>query len=173
MSGLPERRRLLILQIFGQLVALRVGFPSALRGITGQDSRPCVEQTRSVAYETASGDENAALPDDHSLALGFEVPQIGQSQRHQRSRRHARVGTLRPSADTVKGSIDYDPVYARIGASSDGGMAESGNCWQEVHASVTKPGSVPAQARQSRQDFPIPVEIILPHTVQHYHQNGA
>src|SRR5205814_7189984 len=120
MNGLPKRRRLLVLQILGQLVALRVGFPFPLCGITGQDSWPCVEQTRSVSYKTGNCDENGALADDHSLAFGFEVPKIGQSQRQKRSRGHARVGALGLSADAVKGSIDYDPVHARIGTSSDG-----------------------------------------------------
>jgi len=80
-----------------------------------------------VSYETGDRDENAALTDDHSLAFGFEVPKIGQSQRHKRLRGHARVGALRLSADVVKGCVDHDPVHARIGTSSDGGMAEGGN----------------------------------------------
>src|ERR1700751_3223787 len=101
MSGLPKRRRLLVLQILGQLVALRVGFPSPLCGITDQDSWPCVQQTRSVSYETGSCNENAALADDRSLAVGFEVPKIGQSQRHKCSRGHTWVGALRFSADAV------------------------------------------------------------------------
>src|SRR5690348_5284652 len=173
MSGLPERRRPSILQILGQLVALRVGFPSPLCGITGQNRWKCIEQTRSVSCETGGGDENAALADDDSLAFGFEVPEIGQSQRHKRSRRHAWVGALRLSADAVEASIDHDPVQTRIGASSDGCMAERSNCRQEVHSGVTKPGSFSAQAGQSRQNFPLPLEIVLPHTVQHYHQYGA
>src|SRR5436190_17485133 len=106
MSGLPKRCRLLVLQILGQLVTLRVGFPSPLCGITGQDSWPRIEQTRSVSYETGNCDEDAALADDHSLTFGFEVPKIGQSQCHKRSRGHARVGALRLSDDAVKGSID-------------------------------------------------------------------
>src|SRR3954452_21833962 len=85
MSGLPKRCRLSILQILGQLVALRVGFPSPLGGITGQDSWPCVEQTRAVSYETGDCDENAALADDHSLTFGFEVPKIRQGQCHKGS----------------------------------------------------------------------------------------
>jgi hypothetical protein len=51
-----------------------------------------------------------------------------------------------------------------IGTGSDGGMAEGGNCRQEVHSRVAKPGSVSAQAGQSRQNFPLPLELVLPHT---------
>jgi hypothetical protein len=78
-----------------------------------------------VSYKTGDRDENAALADDHSLAFGFEVPKIGESQSHKRSRGHARVGALRLSADAVKRSIDHNPVHARIGTSSDGGMADA------------------------------------------------
>src|SRR3954447_23242745 len=127
-SSFPQWRGLLVLQILGQLVALRVRFPSAVYRITDQDSWPCVEQTRAVSYETGDCDENAALADDHSLTFGFEVPKIRQGQCHKGSGGHSGVGALRLSTDAIKGSIDHDPVQARIGTSSDRGMADGGNC---------------------------------------------
>ena len=62
-----------------------------------------------MSYETGGCDENAALADDHRLAFGFEVPQIGQSQRHKRSRGHARVGALWLSADRSKAVLTTIP----------------------------------------------------------------
>ena len=77
------------------------------------------------------------------------------------------------STDAVKASPDYYPVHPRIGAGADAGMAESSYRRQEVYPGVAKPGSLSAQAGESRQDFPMLIEIVLPHTVQHNHQNGA
>ena len=80
--GLPERLRLLVFQIVGNLVTLGIRVPGSLARVGCKNRRARIEQACAVAGQTRSRGETAPLDDDHRLSSGLQIPQISQREHH-------------------------------------------------------------------------------------------
>ena len=106
------------LQGLRHAVARGVRLPGAVAGgaVAGGEHRPSVDEAAAVADQAGDRADGAALADDHRLALGFDVPHVGQGERQHLARIEVVVGFLRLAGDAVEQVVDGEAVRARFGA---------------------------------------------------------
>ena len=150
------------LQGVGQGVALLVGLPARRRrrAVAGGADRPAVDHAGAMADEAGGGADGAALADDHRLALGLDVPDVGQRQRQHLAGIELVVGLLRLAGDAVEQVVDGQAVRARLGAGAEVGVADGGQRRHRRHVRLAEPGAAGAQPRQRRQHVAVGVEVV-------------
>ena len=132
-----------------------------------------LSEAAAVADEAGHGADGAALADDHGLALGLDVPDVGQRQRQHLAGIELVVGLLRLAGDAVEQVVDGEAVRARLGAGAEVGVADGGQRRYRRHVRLAVPGASGAQPRQRRQDVAIRVEVVGARAVEHQQRDHA
>ena len=126
-----------------------------------------------MADEAGRGPDGAALTDDHRLALGLDVPDVGQRQREHLAGIERVVGLLRLAGDAVEQVVDGQAVRLRLGAGTEVGVADGGQRRHRRYVRLAVPGAAGAQPRQRRHRVLVGVEVVGARAVQHQQGDDA